>query len=61
MLPAPIIIRVADYCDVIEMPEGTQVLSIMPSGSSYWAQTAKIETVDPEGNEISYFIKVKRA
>ncbi|KAI0874912.1 Fructosamine kinase-domain-containing protein [Hypoxylon argillaceum] len=41
-----------------KMPEGTQVGRIIPSGSSYWARTAKIETKDQEGNEVLYFIKV---
>ncbi|KAI0860147.1 Fructosamine kinase-domain-containing protein [Xylaria cubensis] len=41
-----------------KMPEGTQVLSIVPSGSSYWARTAKIETIGPDGSEVPYFIKV---
>ncbi|KAI1266435.1 Fructosamine kinase-domain-containing protein [Xylariaceae sp. FL1019] len=41
-----------------EMPPGTKVLSISPSGASYWARTAKIEAVDAEGNETPFFIKV---
>lgn len=55
-----IIGQFADQYDAAEMPEGTQVVSIAPSGSSYWARTAKIETIDSEGNEVSYFIKVRR-
>ncbi|KAI0109258.1 Fructosamine kinase-domain-containing protein [Nemania sp. FL0031] len=41
-----------------KMPQGTKVRSIVPSGFSYWARTARIETLGPEGNVVSYFIKV---
>ena len=44
---------------MVEMPGGTKVLSIVPSGSSYWARTAKIAAIDPEGNGVSYFMNVK--
>lgn len=33
-------------------------MSISPSGSSYWARTAKIETQTPNGESDAYFIKV---
>ncbi|KAI1179120.1 Fructosamine kinase-domain-containing protein [Nemania sp. FL0916] len=56
-------VEVISYVDdavKAKMSEGTRVLSIMPHGSSYWARTAKIETVDAEGKEIVYFIKVNQ-
>ncbi|KAJ8132029.1 hypothetical protein O1611_g1596 [Lasiodiplodia mahajangana] len=37
-----------------KMRKGTQVLSIVPSGSSYWARTAKIETLDQDGNKVAH-------
>ncbi|RWA03683.1 hypothetical protein EKO27_g11422 [Xylaria grammica] len=55
-VPAEVISYVDDAVKA-KMPEGTQVLSIAPSGSSYWARTAKIATLDSEGNEVFYFIK----
>ncbi|RYO99145.1 hypothetical protein DL766_009971 [Monosporascus sp. MC13-8B] len=33
------------------------VLSIEPSGSSYWARTAKISTIGQDGREVAYFAK----
>ncbi|KAJ3571783.1 hypothetical protein NPX13_g5262 [Xylaria arbuscula] len=53
-------ISYVDDAVIEKMPEGTKVLSIARSGSSYWAQTAKITTVNSKGNEISYFIKVNQ-
>jgi hypothetical protein len=43
---------------MIELPEGTQILEISPSGASYWARTAKIETVNAQGEAFDYFVKV---
>ncbi|KAK8057247.1 hypothetical protein PG996_011184 [Apiospora saccharicola] len=40
------------------LPSGLQIKSIFPSGASYWARTAKIEAVDADGNEDSFFVKV---
>lgn len=44
---------------LLELPAENTIISITPSGSSYWARTAKIETETPEGEEASYFIKVR--
>ncbi|KAK3899686.1 hypothetical protein C8A05DRAFT_17911 [Staphylotrichum tortipilum] len=41
-----------------KLPPGTQVHGISPSGSSYWARTAKIEATDAAGNPTPFFIKV---
>jgi hypothetical protein len=41
-----------------ELPPGTNVISISPSGASYWARTAKIEATDANGDESSFFVKV---
>lgn len=43
---------------MIELPKGTQILEISPSGASYWARTAKIETVNAQGEAFDYFVKV---
>ncbi|GAW25474.1 putative fructosamine Ketosamine-3-kinase [Rosellinia necatrix] len=57
----PVSAEVISYVDDAvkrKMPDNTQIVSITPSGSSYWARTAKIETIDPDGNILSFFIKV---
>jgi hypothetical protein len=41
-----------------ELPPGTKIHGISPSGSSYWARTAKIDATDEEGNPTPFFIKV---
>jgi hypothetical protein len=43
---------------ITELPPGTQILGITPSGASYWARTAKIDATDEEGNPTPFFIKV---
>jgi protein-ribulosamine 3-kinase len=40
-----------------ELPRGSQILGIEPAGSSYWARTARIDTIDGNGIRTSYFIK----
>lgn len=41
-----------------ELPPGTQIRGITPSGASYWARTAKIDATDQHGNPTPFFIKV---
>ncbi|KAK8127505.1 hypothetical protein PG984_008613 [Apiospora sp. TS-2023a] len=41
------------------LPVNNIIICIIPSGSSYWARTAKIQTETPEGEEQSFFIKVQ--
>jgi hypothetical protein len=41
-----------------ELPPENSIISISAHGSSYWARTAKILTEDPDGEEVSFFIKV---
>ena len=43
-----------------ELPEGTEIIEISPSGASYWARTAKIETVNAQGEAVDYFVKVRQ-
>ncbi|RYP80817.1 hypothetical protein DL769_002287 [Monosporascus sp. CRB-8-3] len=52
------VISYVDEAVKAKLPAGSQVLSIEPSGSSYWARTAKIDTISPDGDNASYFIKV---
>lgn len=44
--------------DIIVLPHGATVVSITPSGMSYWARTAKITTFDNSNGAINYFLKV---
>ncbi|KAK8052076.1 hypothetical protein PG993_003461 [Apiospora rasikravindrae] len=60
--PNPVPVEVIQYVDDAVksmLPPDNKVISITPSGSSYWARTAKIETETPEGEEQSFFIKVQ--
>jgi hypothetical protein len=41
-----------------ELPEGTKIVGISPSGASYWARTAKIKATNAAGDEDNYFVKV---
>ena len=42
----------------LELPPGTKVLSISPSGASAWVQTVRVETVLPDERQVVYFMKV---
>ncbi|KXJ86876.1 Fructosamine kinase-domain-containing protein [Microdochium bolleyi] len=42
------------------LPKGTEIIRIAPSGTSQWARTAKIETINARGKNSSYFIKVRQ-
>ncbi|KAK7996733.1 hypothetical protein PG989_004773 [Apiospora arundinis] len=41
-----------------ELPTGSQVVRISPHGSSFWTQTAQIETITTDGATRSYFLKI---
>jgi protein-ribulosamine 3-kinase len=41
-----------------ELPEGSKVTPITPHGSSFWTQTAHLETTLADGTPKSYFLKV---
>ncbi|KAF8428592.1 Fructosamine kinase-domain-containing protein [Tirmania nivea] len=41
-----------------KLPNGATVVSITPYGSSFWTQTARLETQLPYGTKRSYFLKV---
>ncbi|KAI0199805.1 Fructosamine kinase-domain-containing protein [Astrocystis sublimbata] len=56
-VPAEVISYVDDAVTKL-MPEGTKVKSIVAYGSSYWARTARIDTLDADKNDVSYFMKV---
>ncbi|KAI1123237.1 Fructosamine kinase-domain-containing protein [Nemania abortiva] len=58
-IPVPeVSISYVDDAVKMKMPDGTEIQSIVPHAKSYWARTAKIETLDKEGKKVSYFIKV---
>ncbi|CAO1598012.1 hypothetical protein XANCAGTX0491_001789 [Xanthoria calcicola] len=40
------------------LPEGSKVAKIIPHGSSFWTQTAQLETTLPDGTAKPYFLKV---
>lgn len=42
----------------LELPKGTKVQSIRPHGASYWTRTAEIQTVQGDGDPLSFFLKV---
>lgn len=44
-----------------ELPPENSIITISAHSSSYWARTAKILTEDPDGEEVSFFIKVWRS
>ncbi|KAH8196263.1 hypothetical protein TruAng_009565 [Truncatella angustata] len=61
--PIPVPASVISYVDKAiqeHLPPENKIVSIVPSGSSYWARTAKIETEKPDGEEESFFIKVQQ-
>ncbi|KAI0020974.1 Fructosamine kinase-domain-containing protein [Xylariomycetidae sp. FL0641] len=57
----PEVISYVDEGILNKLPSGTQVLSISPSGASYWVRTAKIGTLDGDGEPKDYFVKVREA
>jgi hypothetical protein len=44
----------------LELPKGSVIVDISPHRLSYWTRTARIRTLDPEENEVSYFLKVSQ-
>ena len=44
----------------LELPSGTEVLEITPSGASAWVQTVRIRTCQKDGTTKDYFKKVQR-
>ena len=44
----------------LELPPGTEVLEITPSGESAWVQTVRIRTRQRDGISKDYFKKVQR-
>lgn len=45
-------------CHQSELPSGTEVLEITPSGASAWVQTVRIRTRQKDGTTKDYFKKV---
>ena len=43
----------------IDLPSGTKIISITPSGASAWVQTVRIEALHEDGTVKSYFKKVR--
>ena len=41
-----------------ELPHGSDVKGIYPSGASYWTRTAEIQTQQADGSSMSFFLKV---
>jgi hypothetical protein len=44
----------------LELPKGSVIVDISPHRLSYWTRTARIRTLDPEENKVSYFLKVSQ-
>ena len=44
----------------LELPSGVKVNDISPYGASYWTRTAEIQTTQPDGSKLSYFLKVSQ-
>ena len=45
---------------LLELPRGTEVLEMTPSGASAWVQTVRIRTRQQDGTSKDYFKKVHR-
>jgi protein-ribulosamine 3-kinase len=43
---------------LLELPERCQVVDIIPHGSSFWTQTAHLETILADGKPKSFFVKI---
>ena len=41
-----------------DLPPGSKVKSIAPYGASYWTRTAEVSTVQADGADLSFFLKV---
>lgn len=41
-----------------KLPPGSKIKGIAPYGASYWTRTAEIPTVQADGSELSFFLKV---
>ncbi|TAQ88368.1 hypothetical protein B7494_g3317 [Chlorociboria aeruginascens] len=56
--PIAVPVETIQYADEAVLATGTQVKSLRPHGYSYWTRTAEIKTVQADGSELSFFIKV---
>ena len=52
-------ILITELCNLLELPNGTKIKNIFPHGQSYWTRTAHIQTEQPDGSELSFFLKVR--
>ena len=43
---------------IAEFPSGSKVISVVPSGTSAWVHTVRIEVRDGDGSTKLYFMKV---
>ena len=43
----------------LELPPGTEVIEITPSGASAWVQTVRVQTRQKDGTTKDYFKKVQ--
>lgn len=55
------VISYVDEAVAAKLPEGSIVKNIRPYGASYWTRTAEIETRQPDGADLSFFLKVSTA
>ena len=44
----------------LELLQGCRVKGIAPCGKSYWTRTAKIDTEQVDGTQLSFFLKVAK-
>ena len=42
-----------------ELPPGSKVVSVIPSGKSFWVETVRIEVLCSDGSTKLYFMKVR--
>ncbi|KAM0795981.1 Fructosamine kinase-domain-containing protein [Usnea florida] len=51
-------IQFVDDNVMTKLPPGCKVKGITPFGASYWTRTAEISTVQADGSDLSFFLKV---
>jgi len=54
------VISYVDEAVEAKLPKGSIVKKIRPHGASYWTRTAEIETEQPDGSDLSFFLKVSQ-
>lgn len=47
-----------ENADTPDLPPGSRIKGLFPHGAAYWTRTAAIQTEQPDGSALDFFLKV---